>query len=87
MWYSCYLLTQGQTKKSWHLRLIDDDVFEDMESFTLELSEPVMAVIEQPKVATVTIFDQEDGESSTSVIMIVDPSENVIMYLGLTGNG
>ncbi|XP_013413797.1 FRAS1-related extracellular matrix protein 2-like [Lingula anatina] len=50
----------GQMKKNWHIRLIDDDKYEDFETFTLELSEPVMGALEHPKVATVRILDKED---------------------------
>ncbi|BFZ14656.1 hypothetical protein BsWGS_17695 [Bradybaena similaris] len=50
----------GQTEKTWRLRLVDDNRFEQSEMFELRLSDPVMAVIEYPDVARVTILDPED---------------------------
>ena len=60
-----FLFSAGDTEKYWNLRLIDDDVFENKETFTLELHDPVMAVIEEPRRARVTIVDDEDGKIVT----------------------
>lgn len=54
----------GQTEKTWRIRLINDDHYEEAEILRLKLSEPIMGVIEYPDEAIVTILDAEDGECS-----------------------
>ncbi|XP_022247976.1 extracellular matrix protein 3-like, partial [Limulus polyphemus] len=54
----------GQTEAYWRLRILNDSLFEDSEEFEILLQEPVMAAIEYPDKATVTILDKEDGEES-----------------------
>ncbi|XP_071087584.1 FRAS1-related extracellular matrix protein 2-like [Haliotis cracherodii] len=56
----------GQTEKVWRLRILDDEKYEERETFNLELSKPVMGVLEYPDVAKVTITDKED-ESTVSI--------------------
>ncbi|XP_012944319.2 FRAS1-related extracellular matrix protein 2, partial [Aplysia californica] len=56
----CLSLFTGQTEKTWRLRLKDDDRYEQLETFTLKLSDPVTAVLEYPDIAEVTIEDIED---------------------------
>ena len=41
---------------------LQDDIFEKSESFTIEISEPVMAVLKEPITSSVTIVDPEDGK-------------------------
>ncbi|XP_030630785.1 FRAS1-related extracellular matrix protein 2 [Chanos chanos] len=50
----------GQTRATWRLRIIDDQLYESSESFQIVLSEPVMTLIEQPSTATVEITDPQD---------------------------
>ncbi|PVD34550.1 hypothetical protein C0Q70_05825 [Pomacea canaliculata] len=50
----------GETEKTWRIRLINDDRYEEAEVLRLRLSEPVMAVLEYPDEAQVTILDAED---------------------------
>ena len=81
-----FLFSAGDTEKYWNLRLIDDDVFENKETFTLELHDPVMAVIEEPRRARVTIVDDEDGKMVT-YNLITTPITNItplpLLMLGL----
>jgi len=50
----------GEYTKTWTLRLLDDEIYEQKEMLTLELSEPIGTVLEQHMWATVTITDPED---------------------------
>ncbi|KAL8573258.1 hypothetical protein ACOMHN_006669 [Nucella lapillus] len=50
----------GQTEKKWRIGLIDDGDYEEAEILRLKLSQPVMAVLEFPSEAIVTILDPED---------------------------
>ncbi|GAB1604772.1 hypothetical protein Ahia01_000758700 [Argonauta hians] len=50
----------GQTENTWQIHIIDDSKFENNERFYLKLSNPVMAIIEEPLKATVVIMDIED---------------------------
>ncbi|XP_076446552.1 LOW QUALITY PROTEIN: extracellular matrix protein 3-like [Babylonia areolata] len=50
----------GQTEKAWRIRLIDDAKYEEAEILRLKLSQPIMAVLEFPSEAIVTILDAED---------------------------
>lgn len=60
----------GQSEANWKLRIFDDGIFEKEEVFQIELEEPVFAVLEQPMVAEVTIFDNEDGMIYNRQILI-----------------
>ena len=51
----------GQTDKTWSIRLRDDSVYENSETLTIQLTDPVFVVLEQPEVTLVTILDPEDG--------------------------
>lgn len=51
----------GQSEAFWKLRIFDDGLYEKKEVFEIELEDPVLAVLEQPTVAEVTILDNEDG--------------------------
>ncbi|XP_074649930.1 FRAS1-related extracellular matrix protein 2-like [Tubulanus polymorphus] len=55
----------GQTSKKWRLRMVDDDQFEKEEQFRVHISEPIMALIEEPTTALITVRDPED-ESTVS---------------------
>lgn len=68
----------GQTEKTWRIRLVDDDVYEEAEELRLKLSEPVMAVLEYPDEAKVIILDPEDE----SLVFFPDAEYRVAENIG-----
>uniref|UniRef100_UPI00358F97B5 FRAS1-related extracellular matrix protein 2-like isoform X2 n=1 Tax=Myxine glutinosa TaxID=7769 RepID=UPI00358F97B5 len=50
----------GQTTASWSVNLISDGMFERSEMFRIVLSQPIMAVLENPQVTVIEIFDPSD---------------------------
>ncbi|XP_076351865.1 extracellular matrix protein 3-like [Tachypleus tridentatus] len=63
----------GQTEAYWRLRILNDSLFEDSETFEISLEEPVMAAIEYPDKAIVTILDKED----VSTVEFYEPEYHV----------
>uniref|UniRef100_A0A669EDI1 Fras1 related extracellular matrix 3 n=1 Tax=Oreochromis niloticus TaxID=8128 RepID=A0A669EDI1_ORENI len=68
----------GQTTATWKVKIFTDQEFETSETFEIQLSDPVMAVLEFPDVATVEIVDPGDGRN-----LVILSYLNKIVVLGL----
>ncbi len=52
---------EWQDTKTCSIVINDDSVFEGAETFYVQLSEPTFTLLGQPDVASVSIYDLEDG--------------------------
>jgi len=52
----------GVAESACRVQVISDTIFEGEETFVLELSSPVKTILSEPKTATITIHDEEDGK-------------------------
>nr|XP_039265536.1 FRAS1-related extracellular matrix protein 2-like [Styela clava] len=50
----------GQSEGKWRVRILQDEEYEQSEIFYVDLSDPVMGIIEEPSNSSVEITDQED---------------------------
>ena len=71
-------INPGQSEAVWKIKILNDDIYEESEDFSVMLVDPVMSVFEDPIKATVEIIDPDDE----SMVMIPDPNYETVEPIG-----
>jgi len=72
-------LNPGQSEAVWKIKILQDDIYEENEDFEVELSDPVMSILEEPSRAIVQIIDPDDE----STVFFPEPSYETIENVGV----
>ncbi|CBY08706.1 unnamed protein product [Oikopleura dioica] len=72
-------LNPGQTDAVWKIRILDDDIYEEAENFEVQLSDPIMTILEDPSRATVEIIDPDDE----STVFLSEPQIETVENVGI----
>lgn len=72
-------LNPGQSEAAWKIKILNDDLYEENEDFEVELSDPVMSILEEPSRAIVQIIDPDDE----STVFFPEASYETIEKIGV----